>query len=184
MHHRPATLLAVLLTASLALPAFAASACQIYAYANDPDPAGLNVRQGPSLKYSVIGVLKSADYDGYQFSPEFMISDFKNGFYKIGDAVTGQYGDGPEETVFQGPGWVSARLTGFEIEDPHLYEAPTAGSATILDLDNAWSLDTTTITAIHGCLGPYVHVTLTNASGSSATGWATDLCGNQATTCS
>lgn len=184
MRHRSSALLAMLLAASLALPAFAGPACQIQAYSSDPDPAGANVRSGPGTQFPVIGVLEPEGDGPYAFTPEFTISGFDNGWFKIGDAVTGDYGLSPVRTVFTGPGWLSAKLAGFEIEDPHLYEKPSTDAGLIVDLHDAWSLDNVHITAIHGCIGRYIHVTLTNASGSSATGWATDLCGNQATTCS
>lgn len=186
MRHRLSALLAVVIVGSLSLQALAASTCEFGAYANDPDPAGANVRSGPSLKHSVIGVLKAEEPDGddYVFTPEFRVTAFQDGWFQIGDAVVGQYGDGPERTVFQGPGWISAKLVGFDIQDWHLYEAPSTSSAVRHDLQDWWSNSLITVSAIHDCQGGFINVTITNESGESATGWATNLCGNQATTCS
>jgi hypothetical protein len=173
------------------LPAAAASnICSFRAYSNDPDPDGTNVRTGPGTKSPIAGVLKATHNEEGDFSPEFDVLRFKDGWVEIGDAVSGQYGCGPEQTVFRGPGWVSAKLIAFEIEDPVLRDGPNLESASIADLGytedtpNPWRLDEVRVIAIHGCEGTFVDVTLANQSGQTIRGWATDLCENQATTCS
>lgn len=184
MRHRLSTLLAVVIVGSLSLQALAAGTCEFGAYSSDPDPAGANVRSGPGSEFPVIGVLEPESDEPYTFTPEFRVKDFENGWFQIGDAVTGDYGQSVPRTVFEGPGWISAKLVGFDIQDWHLYEAPSTSSAVTDDLQDWWSTEGVHITTIHDCQGGFVNVTLTNDAGETATGWATNLCGNQATTCS
>lgn len=183
MRHPLSTLLALAVVACLSLNATAAGTCGFGAYADDADPAGANVRSGPGTQFPIIGVLKPDARSDDGFTPEFRVSRFENGWFRIGNAVIGQYGDGPEETVFQGPGWIAGNLIGFDIQDWRLYEAPSTNSAITYDLEDWWSTGLVRVTAIHDCQGAFVNVTLTNEAGESATGWATNLCGNQATTC-
>jgi hypothetical protein len=183
MRHRFSTLLAVAIMGSLSLQALAAGPCEFGAYSSDPDPAGANVRSGPGTQYPVIGVLTPDANDAF-FTPEFRVTDFQDGWFKIGDAVVGQFTGGPEVTVFEGPGWISAKLAAFDIQDPHLYEGPSASTAVTHDLTDWWTTGTVSVSAIHDCQRGFVHLTVTNDAGSKATGWATNLCGNQATTCS
>lgn len=176
-------LLSALLIASLSLPAVAADTCDFQAYANDPDPAGTNVRSGPGTSYPVIGVLKPTTMEGYTFGAEFHVDGFEDGWFRIGDASTGQYGDDTEEVVFKGPGWISVKLVGFEIEDINLLAGPAYDAEPIVTLDGNWSLDKARIQTIHGCEGRFLHVSLADGTGSVATGWVGDLCGSQVTTC-
>jgi hypothetical protein len=182
-----------LLLAVPAAPAEAASnVCAFRAYADSSDPAGVNVRSGPGTSFPIVGVLEvtSDEEDGGEFTPEFDVARFEAGWVEIGDAVAGQYGGGEETTVFTGPGWVSAKLIRFEIEDPIVRSAPDMDAGEVVNLgymddaDNPWSLGQIELSTIHGCEGEFVDVTLTNQLGETARGWATDLCENQATTCS
>ncbi|WP_156342878.1 SH3 domain-containing protein [Devosia sp. A16] len=184
-----AVLCAVLMTVAGSAHA-ASNVCTFRAYSDDTDPQGTNVRSGPGKGFPIAGVLKSNAGDDGTFSPEFDVRRFKDGWVEIGDATIGQYGDGPEQVLFEGPGWVSARLIRFEIEDPVLREAPGMAAKTVQHLGyvegaaNPWALDQVKVETIHGCEGPFIDVTLVNARGETARGWATDICENQATTCS
>lgn len=168
----------------------ASNICTFRAYSDDMDPHGTNVRSGPGKAFPIIGVLKPTHGDEGDFSPEFDVRRFEEGWVEIGDALAGQYGEATEEAVFIGPGWVSAKLIRFEIEDPTLRSAPSVSAGEVVNLgymegdSNPWALDQVKVEAIHGCDGPFVDVTLVNERGDKARGWATDLCENQATTCS
>lgn len=130
MSKRPAlasTLLAATLVLATSLSSLAASnICTFQAYSDDSDPAGTNVRSGPGTDHDVIGVFKAVqDTSGYVWSPEFAVTAFEDGWFKIGDARMRDYGDFPPLQVFAGPGWVSAKLVEFEIEDWNMREAPS-----------------------------------------------------------
>lgn len=186
------TAVAGVLFAALTLPALAASnICDFHAYADDRDPGGTNVRSGPGTDYGIVGVLKVVHAaSGYDWSPEFDVTAFDDGWFRIGDASIGDFGDTPPGTVFEGPGWISSRLVGFEIEDPQLRAGPSLDAATLLDMNsiydpaNDWNLDEVRVQAVYGCEGGFLDVVVTNLSGERRRGWITDLCGNQATTCS
>src|SRR4051812_13346244 len=118
MTKRPAlvtTLLAATLVLATSLPSLAASnICDFHAYSDDSDPAGTNVRSGPGTSYAVIGVLLPETVEeSYSFGPEFAVTAFDHGWFQIGDANYGDYGGEGEKRVFDGPGWVSAKLVGF-----------------------------------------------------------------------
>lgn len=182
------TLLAGVLLLATGLPSFAASnICSFQAYSDDSDPAGANVRSGPGTDHDIIGVLKAVhDTEGYDWSPEFAVTAFKDGWFKIGDIRMRDYGDFPPVDVFKGPGWISAKLAEFEVEDWNMREAPSLDAKVTLEMasDTPWYLGTARITTIHGCDGGFLDVTITNPAGQTKRGWVTDLCANQATTCS
>lgn len=163
-----------------------ATMCDFQAYSDDKDPAGTNVRAGPGTNYDIVGVLMpEAIDDSYTFTPGFDVIASDSGWFKIGDAVAGQYADEIERVVFEGPGWVSAKLVKFEIEDWHLRAGPTFDADVTLEMDPStpWSMDNIQVTDVHACAGRFVEVTLSNLAGDSKRGWVTDLCGSQVTTC-
>lgn len=186
------SLLAATVVLANGLPTLAASnICDFHAYSDDADPDGTNVRSGPGIDHAVVGVLKSVhDASGYDWSPEFEVTAFEDGWFKIGDARIEDYGDIPPSRVFQGPGWVSSKLVVFDIEDPLLRDGPSLEAATVLDMGslydpaNAWNLSDVRVQTVHACEGAFLDVTVTNLAGQTKRGWITDLCGNQATTCS
>jgi predicted O-methyltransferase YrrM len=85
-------------------------------------------------------------------------------------------------------GWKDLCLPVLRLLEPHIAPGTLVVAKPVAPSDIAIGdhsrIDDFCVIAGKVDIGRYVHVTLTNASGSSATGWATDLCGNQATTCS
>lgn len=156
--------------------------CDFYAYTMDPDIAGTNVRSGPGVENEVVAVLPQA-YGQAGFAPEFHVVAFEDGWVKIEGAVVGGY-DEEEKRLFDGPGWLSARLISFDVEDHYLRSAPMPDAEAVEDLrSESWVANGVFIEEIHGCEGNYVDVTVSDRAGHSARGWAGDLCANQATTC-
>ena len=186
-HSLVCTLLTTSVFLATGLPALAATnVCEFQAYSDDSDPAGTNVQSGPGTSYSVIGVLvPERDASGYVWSPEFTVTKFENGWFLIGDATTGQYGDGPDVRVFKGPGWVSAKLVEFAIEDSNLRDGPSWRADVILNMANEtpWYFDGLRVQTVHACEGRFLDVTLVNKAGDTRRGWINNICGNQATTC-
>ena len=158
--------------------------CDFYGYTDDPDPTGTNVRSGPGTDNPVLTVLpQSIDADG--FTPQFHIIGFDNGWFEIEDVNTGDYDGIGAQKLFAGPGWISASLVYFDIEDQYLTGAPSPDAAKTIDLiAEPWAAKSVFLEKVHACQGRFVDVTLTNRAGLSARGWASDVCGNQATTCS
>ena len=182
------TLLASAIVLATSLPSLAASnICDFYAYSDDSDPAGTNVRSGPGTSYGVVGVLLPENVqESYTFTPEFQVTAFDNGWFQIGDASYGDYDGVGRKPALKGPGWVSAKLVEFEIEDWNLRDAPSLDAKVTLEMnyDTPWQLDGVRIQTVHACDGGFLDVTLINPGGATTRGWVTDLCGNQATTCS
>ncbi|HTU10859.1 MAG TPA: SH3 domain-containing protein [Allosphingosinicella sp.] len=79
----------------------------------DQDPAGLNVRAGPSPRARVLGRLHSVlDAEAEQrYGPIFAIREVRDGWVRITDAAAEVEGfDGEVRRNYTGPGWVSAAL--------------------------------------------------------------------------
>lgn len=161
--------------------------CDFYAFTADTDPAGTNVRSGPGTNFPVLRVLPqsygSAEFDG-KFAPEFHVIGFSNGWYQIEDVSVGLYGDDEQETVFEGPGWISSRLASFYVEDLALADAPARDAVRSVDISsNDWQFSGPTLQAVHGCQGDFIEVTVANAAGDTARGWTNNICASQVTTC-
>lgn len=94
------------------------SQCAAAGRSIDQDPAGLNVRAGPSLRDRVLGRLYSVlDEDAMhsgsnrRYGPIFAIREVRNGWGRIADAAAESEGaDGEIRRNYTGPGWVSANM--------------------------------------------------------------------------
>lgn len=183
------TYAAVGLLALIVHPAspLAAEMCSIRAMGNDPDPAGTNVRSGPGTQYDVIGTLPQ--FDGTQdiseaFRPEFDVLEIRDGWFKIANAAVGLYGDDKEQIIFEGPGWISAKLATVWVEAMALHAAPETTSPTTIELwSEDFSSEESAITELHGCKGYFVDISVERPDGVTGRGWTDDICANQVTTC-
>lgn len=162
-----------------------ASVCSFTAHARDPDPAGTNVRSEPNASATILTKLpQEAGEGGAAFSPEFEVVGYENGWFRIRNVAVDQYGDRPERTIFEGPGWISAKLVTFSINNPHLREAPDPSARILAELvGDDWGPDSATVRKVHDCSGTFADVTLETPDGAEHRGWVTGLCGNQVTTC-
>src|SRR5581483_3413643 len=111
MRFAPIVLAMALVAPAAAAPAVdtaGATACHVHGYLTDKDPKGTNVRAAPSANAPIIGHLPASYSEpgsDEDFAVEFTIVGSKNGWMLIRHAKTGMYGDGPEKTIFAGPGW-------------------------------------------------------------------------------
>lgn len=105
--------------ASAALAMFQpGSRCAAAGRSIDQDPAGLNVRAGPSLQARVLGRLFSVlDEDAMhsgsnqRYGPVFAIREVRAGWARIVNAAAESEGsDGEVRRNYTGPGWVSANM--------------------------------------------------------------------------
>lgn len=162
------------------------SLCSFQAMGNDPDPSGTNVRSGPGTQYDVIARLPQFDeVDGEAFRPEFEVRGFDKGWFEIADVTLGQYGPDEARKVFQGPGWISAKLASVWVEGLALHVAPDMSSAESFSLSgDGFSPEEGVVTAFHGCRGGFVDISVQRPDGVTGRGWTDDICANQVTTCS
>ena len=121
----------------------------------DQDPAGLNVRAGPSRNARVLGRLYSvrdaeAAHHGSneRFGPIFAIREVRGGWVRIVDAAAESEGfDGEVRRNYTGPGWVAASMVeptivSMQTGDPGTrgYAAPQA-SAAVTDPDGLTNVE-------------------------------------------
>jgi hypothetical protein len=99
----------------------------------DQDPAGLNVRAGPSLRARVLGRLYSvldpeALHHGSnrRYGPIFAIREVRDGWARIAHAAAESEGaDGEVRRNYTGPGWISANMV-----EPTIVSARTGDPGT------------------------------------------------------
>jgi hypothetical protein len=162
------------------------SSCDVQAFTDDPDPSGTNVRSKPSIEGEVLATLpQSYLANGDAFSPELTLTDFQDGWFKVQQVRTGDYDGDGSKLLFDGPGWISAKLISLELEGQTLHQRPDMGSPTTFSLmDDSEEQASIQITEFHGCSGAFVEVSVQRADGLIGRGWTDDTCANQATTCS
>ena len=161
---------AMLLMVAAAAPAAAlppAASCELTAYLADRDPAGLNVRAGPSARTRVLRRIDS-DLAGVA-----SLREHRGGWFRVARIVDAE----TDAVLFEGDGWVHGSLLGLDVAnaDPRLYSAADSGSRTLATLRP----DETPLTLI-GCSGAWARV---RAAG--RTGWLSPSgqCSNPLTTC-
>lgn len=107
--------------------------CAAAGRSTDQDPAGLNVRAGPSPQARILGRLYSvldpeeAHHGGRRrYGPIFAIREVRNGWVRIADAAAEVEGaDGEVRRNYTGPGWVSANMV-----EPTIVSARTGDPGT------------------------------------------------------
>jgi hypothetical protein len=173
------------LLALLAQPAFAAPACSVPAYVDDPDPAGTNVRAEPSTESEILAVIPHASEDDPEaLAVEFEIIGFENGWARVANLPVGGGATVPMEPSFRGSGFISGRLIGFTINDRHLRAAPREDAPVVAVMQgDTWGPDSVEIRRVLDCAGDFAEIEITTPDGVKARGWATRICSNQLTTC-
>lgn len=136
-------------------PAVAAAAtpCDLWVYVLDPDPQGVNVRQGPGKQFAAVAKLPHDEY-----SLMVHVTGASGQWVRVSEAERMESG----ENVFKGAGWVYAPglatqtkdYGGLNPEEPRvrLYKEPSKRSAVALRLPNE------TEVALTGCKGRWARV--------------------------
>jgi hypothetical protein len=166
--------------------------CDLEAYANDHDPKGTNLREGPSVTAPVIGHLPPLHADAEaqtDIGAEFVIVGSKNGWLEIEDATDGPFNEKPTYR-FKGPAWISGTLVDFTIGSNKMYSAPSYKSPVVTalsgdDADGAWGPDSFIVKRVYGCSGHFADISGVTPTKIKKTyrGWVGRTCSNQVTTC-
>jgi hypothetical protein len=184
------------------------AACTLYAYVEDDDPAGVSVRAAPDAKSQVIADLpaghQSKDGD-YAFGAEVDVIGSIDGWFLIENAVhpAENYGDVTEggeklgagsdlvRRTYRGRGWIhgSRLTTGLQLGTV-LRAGADLQSKPVFDLKfDSSGEGYVDVETFKSCKGDALEVTLKRQDGVEGSGWlgggdGTQLCANQATTCS
>jgi hypothetical protein len=185
-----------LLIARQRLPA-GTEPCDIGGWSADSDPAGMNLRAGPSARARVIGRIPApwkapdrAGDTGETYRSEFKVIGYHNGWFLVRDisAPGVAYGERYPRHLPQAPrgqGWVSARLVGAALANGslpagRLYQAPNEHSA-YANVNRQDSPIGTgdAVERLHACSGVWGLVEV-----GGHRGWWRSICSNQVTNCS
>lgn len=152
-------------------PTTAQQSCSAAAFVADTDPAGLNVRSGPSSDFEAIDTLPTSE------PVEVSIVGATDGWFLLNQA----YSSAQQE--LEQPGWVYAPLLGvtttsLDINNPDapakLYESPDGASNVLAEIPKF------TEVSLLDCSGDWLQVQSSNTAGWLAVG---DQCSNPLSTC-
>ncbi len=154
----------------------------------DQDPAGLNVRAGPSARARVLGRLYSvldpeAHHHGSneRYGPIFAIREVRDGWVRIADAAAESEGtDGEIRRNYTGPGWVSANMVEPTIVSMRSGDPGTRGyagpdfSSAVIDPDGLTNIERMHRFRQHprliGCRGAWVQLAYVRSGRLNANG--------------
>ncbi|MEP9353407.1 hypothetical protein ABLE93_07395 [Xanthobacter sp. KR7-65] len=166
---------------ALAIPSETTRCEGLVAFADDPDPAGLNVRGGPSTDAPIVGVLKlhsfARDAVGRELlqAPRFAILGSYRGWLLVDGFA---WPDPPDDPLPKGPGWVhGSRVSVRSYGDGSSRIYPTKAAATGAPVDGLRF-------SILSCNGSWLEVRerVFSATAKPIAGWlkAPDACAGQA----
>lgn len=163
----------------------ATARCSFSGWSGDPDPAGLNVRAGPSPTARIVGTLPPPEDhpdNETRFGATFDVVESRNGWFRIENARRwSQEGRGPSTLP---AGWISGRHLAFQLMTDRAFAAPDPNSAVVL---TSWNEDGTLIQFRYRhpteCRGEWVRLTTIGRDGGERQGWVRGICGIQETGC-
>lgn len=124
----------------------ASPACQLGAFVQETDPAGLNVREAPALSARVLGrlppMVAARDLPGYRVRVEVDVVQGGDAWVRVQGArdnteLTGR----PARPMFAGSGWVAARKLTVKSQAPTGHARPDAASPVTVGLNDGGSFD-------------------------------------------
>jgi len=184
--------------------------CTFGAFVQEDDPAGLNVRAGPSPTARILGTLPpsftASDNPGLAVRIELDVLAQRDGWFHVAHARDNEQLTGrPARPVFAGDGWVSGRKLTVKSQATQAHASPDAGAPVALALADGGSLDGDAIVAstrLLACRGDWAEIELdlerlpedvraqlkvTPGTAGAAAGhphaWVDRVCGVQETTC-
>ncbi len=165
----------------------AGTACAIRGgWSTDGDPAGLNVRAGPSADAPIIGRLPPAEYSpdfDRVMAVSFDVIETRDGWFRIANAYRGRDSLAAPSTLPSG--WISGRHVGFALQTDKAFVSPDPGSAVVaaawMDSDGALRL----FEYRHPteCRGEWVRLNVTGHDRVEREAWARGVCNSQETSC-
>ncbi|HEX8642068.1 MAG TPA: SH3 domain-containing protein [Allosphingosinicella sp.] len=159
-------------------------ACEFSGWSGDPDPAGLNVRSGPSATAPVVGRLPPPQrIEGRDFATGFDVVEARGGWFRVENAR--RWDDDGSRPANLPSGWISGRFLQFQLGTDKAFAEPDTASAVVA---TSWrdrrgerhELGYRNPTA---CRGEWVRLTVTGHDGRPREAWVRGLCGMQETTC-
>lgn len=158
--------------------------CAFGAWSGDTDPAGLNVRTGPSADAPVAGKLPPPVFDaelGRPVAMNFRVVESRDGWFRI----TGSDPPGDADAAAQfPPGWISGRYVDFSIQTDLAFAEPDPRSAIVAsawrDKDGGHQISYRHPSA---CRGEWVRLRVAGRDGREREGWLRGICDNQDTSC-
>ena len=175
------------------------NACNFLVMSLERDPAGLNVRAGPSTKYAVLGTVPPiVESEGGMTSvagPQFQVLGSRKGWlYVESIGEESDFTGKPERPMYKGRGWISGKKVFVNIQSTKGFVKPSAKSAIALNWDDAkWVSAQVQDRHILACQGVWAqfqtfYKTLDRTGKvlgkeASVTAWFRGLCGHFETTC-
>jgi len=183
------------------------TACAFDALANDPDPAGPNIRQAPTPAAPILGALPrvdSTDAAMGKIPPVFRVIGTKDGWFLIEGAHYDKGYNIPENApkLYAGRGWIAGNLIATGLRTATLKQAPSDDAPDVVALSGesgGGGADPASI-VVHkflGCSGPWFSVEIllktdnyqltpklgSDAPKGMARGWTKGSCALLLTTC-
>jgi hypothetical protein len=189
-----ALLAGLFLASNIPVPAIAKAApkqkslCNFGAWSSDTDPAGLNVRSGPSPSSRIIGKLPppESSYESgpdSQFATEFSVVEARNGWFRI--ERPRRWAESMSATPDKFPplssGWVSGKKIYVTIYSYTGFSAPDPVKSKILWRGD-WADLQSAMTGMTDCNGGWVKATYKTPAGIKSA-WFRGVCSVQETTC-
>lgn len=158
--------------------------CDFSGWSGDPDPAGLNVRAGPSATAPIVGRLPPEErVDDYLFATGFDVVESRNGWFRIANAYRWSDERGGPSTLPSG--WISGRFLDFALQTDKAFAEPDPASRVVATswIDSRDERHEIGFRHPTACRGEWVRLTVTGHDGVAREAWVRGVCGLQETTC-
>jgi hypothetical protein len=165
-----------------------AVACAFKGWSNDPDPAGLPVRQNPDNASPSIARLPPPKVIGFdEFAVIVTVTGYKDGWFRISEAAFPDeaypQGGNTGRPVFSGQGWVPAPTVKATLGSDVLRTAPRADAPRKASLKGTrggfpFTPDVVGVKRLMSCNGSWVE-----ADTEFGLGWVAKVCARQLSAC-
>lgn len=171
-------------------PVLEGTTCDIRGgWSEDLDPAGLNVRAGPSPTAAVVGKLPRSKFikDEDRMVPTtFDIVEVRDGWVRIENVIAPEHYFGDASRTPRLPsGWISGHYVGFDLQSEKAFAEPDPRSPMVA---SSWETPSgvdhpLAYRNLLECRGKWVKMVFTDYLAREREGWARGVCSNVETTC-